>query len=67
MMAEDFLDSVFEARKTILAEGDAVASVFFITYGFVSLSKSLADGRCQIVDVLGPGGVFGLGASLNPA
>ena len=63
IMAEDILEFEFEARETIVSERDAVSSVFFIRYGSVSLSKSLADGRCQLVDVLGRGGVFGLGTS----
>jgi CRP-like cAMP-binding protein len=50
----------FESRSTIIDEGDEAKSVFLITEGAVMLSKLLPDGRRQIIELLGPGDVFGL-------
>jgi CRP-like cAMP-binding protein len=50
----------YESRSTIIDEGDDAKSVFLITEGAVMLSKLLPDGRRQIIELLGPGDVFGL-------
>jgi CRP-like cAMP-binding protein len=49
-----------ESRTTVIDEGDEAKSVFLITEGAVMLSKLLPDGRRQIIELLGPGDVFGL-------
>lgn len=48
------------ARQTILDEGDEARSLHVILEGSVMLSKLLPDGRRQIIELLGPGDVFGL-------
>jgi CRP-like cAMP-binding protein len=50
----------FESRSTVIDEGDEAKSVFLITEGAVMLSKLLPDGRRQIIELLGPGDVFGM-------
>jgi CRP-like cAMP-binding protein len=50
-------------RSTIMEEGDRARSVYFILEGAVMLSKLLPDGRRQIIELLGPGDVFGLTTS----
>jgi len=50
------------ARATIVDEGDNAASVYEILDGGVILFKLLADGRRQIIELLGVGDVFGFAA-----
>lgn len=50
----------FEQRATIIDEGDDARSVYVILEGAVMLSKLLPDGRRQIIELLGPGDVFGI-------
>jgi CRP-like cAMP-binding protein len=50
----------FEARETVLDEGDEARSVYLIIEGAVMLSKLLPDGRRQIIELIGPGDVFGI-------
>ena len=50
----------FSARGTILDEGDPASSAYEVLEGGVILFKLLPDGRRQIIEVLGPGDVFGL-------
>jgi CRP-like cAMP-binding protein len=49
----------FTARTLIYHQGDLVDWIYQITSGAVMLSKLLPDGRRQIVELLGPGDVFG--------
>ena len=49
----------FTARTLIYHQGDLVDCIYQITSGAVMLSKLLPDGRRQIVELLGPGDVFG--------
>ncbi|MCP8940014.1 helix-turn-helix domain-containing protein [Alsobacter sp. SYSU M60028] len=50
----------FEQRSTIFDEGDDARYVYVILEGAVMLSKLLPDGRRQIIELLGPGDVFGV-------
>jgi CRP-like cAMP-binding protein len=50
----------FEARRTVIDEGDDARLVYLIIEGTVMISKLLPDGRRQIIDLLGPGDVFGI-------
>jgi CRP-like cAMP-binding protein len=50
----------FDARATVVDEGDEARSFYLITEGAVMLSKLLPDGRRQIIELIGPGDVFGI-------
>jgi CRP/FNR family transcriptional regulator len=52
-------DIHFSRRTLIFAEGDLVDRVYQITDGAVMLYMLLPDGRRQVVELLGPGDVFG--------
>ncbi len=49
-----------DARETVFDEGDRARSIYLILEGAVMLSKLLPDGRRQIIELLGPGDVFGM-------
>jgi CRP/FNR family transcriptional regulator len=49
----------FAPRSLIFLEGDRADAVFQIVSGAAMLYKLLPDGRRQIVEILGPGDVFG--------
>jgi CRP-like cAMP-binding protein len=49
-----------DTRETIFDEGDRARSIYLILEGAVMLSKLLPDGRRQIIELLGPGDVFGM-------
>lgn len=48
------------AHTTLLHEGDAARRIMEVVEGAVMLTKLLPDGRRQVVELLGPGDVFGL-------
>jgi CRP-like cAMP-binding protein len=48
------------SSETVIDQGDQARSVFMIGDGEVMVSRQLADGRRQIVEILGAGGVFGV-------
>lgn len=48
------------AGRTIVIEGDPIDHYFRIASGSVRLYKSVADGRRQIIDFVGPNDCFGL-------
>ena len=50
----------FAAHTLIFLEGDRAQRVFQVLDGVVMLYKLLADGRRQVVELLGPGDMFGL-------
>lgn len=50
----------FDARDMVIDEGDEARSVYLIIEGAVMLSKLLPDGRRQIIELIGPGDVFGI-------
>ncbi|MGL4322520.1 MAG: Crp/Fnr family transcriptional regulator [Beijerinckiaceae bacterium] len=52
--------SCYAPRTTLMAEGEPSTSVFNITQGMVRLSKSLPDGRRQIIGFCIPGDFLGL-------
>jgi CRP/FNR family nitrogen fixation transcriptional regulator len=47
-------------RATVFEEGDRAGATYMIIEGAVMLSKLLPDGRRQILELLGPGDVFGI-------
>src|SRR5690606_20601384 len=53
----------FAPHALIFLEGDPSDRVFQIVDGAVMLYKLLPDGRRQVVELLGPGDVFGLGCT----
>lgn len=46
-------------RETLFRAGDPATTVLEVMQGAVMVSRTLADGRRQIVDVVGPGRLFG--------
>ncbi|MBB3769488.1 CRP/FNR family transcriptional regulator [Angulomicrobium tetraedrale] len=52
----------FTAHATVLHEGDPARRIMEVVEGAVMLTKLLPDGRRQVVELLGPGDVFGLAA-----
>jgi CRP/FNR family transcriptional regulator len=50
----------FATHTLIFLEGDRAQRVFQVLDGAVMLYKLLADGRRQVVELLGPGDMFGL-------
>lgn len=55
------------AGRTIIIEGDPIDHYYRIVSGSVRLYKSVADGRRQIIDFLGPNECFGLTSHLAHA
>ncbi|MFN0262457.1 helix-turn-helix domain-containing protein [Tepidamorphus sp. 3E244] len=51
---------IVREHELIFAEGDAATRRYEITDGAVMLFKVLPDGRRQLVELLGPGDMFGL-------
>ena len=52
-------------RDPLFAQGDEGQSVVAVVEGFVKLSSSTAAGREVVLEIVGPGGVFGELAVLN--
>jgi CRP-like cAMP-binding protein len=52
-------DVHFPPHSSIFREGDAVGCVYQVRSGSIMLYKLLPDGRRQVVEVVGPGDVFG--------
>jgi CRP-like cAMP-binding protein len=50
----------FPPRVTIIDEGEPARAIYQIVSGNVMISKLLPDGRRQIFELLGPGGIFGV-------
>ena len=50
----------FPPRVTIIDEGEPARAIYQIVPGNVMISKLLPDGRRQIFELLGPGGIFGV-------
>lgn len=48
------------AHTTLLHEGDPARRIMEVVEGAVMLTKLLPDGRRQVVELLGPGDMFGL-------
>ncbi len=49
-----------DSHTILFHEDDAASHVFEVASGSVMLYRILADGRRQVVDILGPGDLFGL-------
>jgi CRP/FNR family cyclic AMP-dependent transcriptional regulator len=50
---------VFDEREALFAQGDEGTSVLMIVHGYVKLSATTTGGREVVLDVVGPGDVFG--------
>jgi CRP/FNR family cyclic AMP-dependent transcriptional regulator len=50
---------VFAERDTVFAQGDAGQSALVVAHGYVKLGALTASGREVVLDVVGPGDVFG--------
>ncbi|HUG63008.1 MAG TPA: helix-turn-helix domain-containing protein [Methylomirabilota bacterium] len=50
----------FDAHHVVFHEDDDAKHVYEVTTGTVILYRLLSDGRRQVVDILGPGDLFGL-------
>ncbi len=50
----------FDARHMIIDEADPARCSYVVLEGSVMISKMLPDGRRQIIELLGPGDVFGM-------
>lgn len=50
---------VFAERETLFAQGDAGQSVLVVVHGYVKLAALTSSGREVVLDVVGPGNVFG--------
>jgi CRP/FNR family transcriptional regulator, nitrogen fixation regulation protein len=48
------------ARSGIFREGEEASYIYDVLKGAVTISKAMPDGRRQIVEVLGPGSLFGM-------
>lgn len=57
----------FDARQTLVQEGDAADWLFNIVSGTVKLYRALTDGRVQIVGFLGEGDFMGVPATMHHA
>jgi CRP-like cAMP-binding protein len=51
---------VFPRRAQVFREGEKAGRIYQLVRGRVMLYKLLPDGRRQVVEVIGPGGVFGI-------
>ncbi|SNZ05077.1 Crp/Fnr family transcriptional regulator [Cohaesibacter gelatinilyticus] len=52
----------FPAHGVIFFEGDPASNIYEVASGSVMLYKLLPDGRRQVVEILGPGDLFGVPA-----
>ena len=50
---------VFDQRAEVFAQGDEARSVLVMIHGYVKLSAVTAGGRDVVLDLVGPGDVFG--------
>lgn len=50
---------VFDARRELFKQGDDGRSVLVVVHGYVKLSAITAGGREVVLDLVGPGDVFG--------
>ena len=50
---------VLDERAVVFAQGDDGRSVLVLVHGYVKLSAVTASGREVVLDVVGPGDVFG--------
>jgi len=52
----------YRAGRPVFMAGDAATTIHEVAQGTVMLSRMLTDGRRQIVDIIGPGRLFGFAA-----
>jgi len=55
----------FAERETVFEQGDVSRSLMAVTQGYVKLSAVTVNGREVVLDLAGPGSVFGELAALN--
>ena len=53
----------FAMGGVLFAEGDTASEIHELTQGMAMISRRLPDGRRQIVDIVGPGRLFGFTAA----
>ena len=62
MSSEQSRHKTFPAHGVVFFEGDPANNVYEVADGSVMLYKLLPDGRRQVVEILGPGDLFGVPA-----
>ena len=62
MASEQSRHKTFPAHGVIFFEGDPASNIYEVADGSVMLYKLLPDGRRQVVEILGPGDLFGVPA-----
>lgn len=53
----------YDAHEVLFHEDDSADHIYEVSSGTVILYRLLSDGRRQVVDILGPGDLFGLSAT----
>ena len=62
MSSEQSRHKTFPAHGVVFFEGDPATNIYEVADGSVMLYKLLPDGRRQVVEILGPGDLFGVPA-----
>jgi CRP/FNR family transcriptional regulator len=62
MSGEGSRHKQFPAHGVVFFEGDPASNIYEVASGSVMLYKLLPDGRRQVVEILGPGDLFGVPA-----
>ncbi|WP_316859026.1 helix-turn-helix domain-containing protein [uncultured Cohaesibacter sp.] len=62
MSSELSRHKTFPAHGVVFFEGDPASNIYEVADGSVMLYKLLPDGRRQVVEILGPGDLFGVPA-----
>ncbi len=62
MSSEQSRHKTFPAHGVVFFEGDPANNIYEVADGSVMLYKLLPDGRRQVVEILGPGDLFGVPA-----
>ena len=62
MSSEQSRHKTFPAHGVVFFEGDPASNIYEVADGSVMLYKLLPDGRRQVVEILGPGDLFGVPA-----
>ena len=62
MSSEQSRHKTFPAHGVVFFEGDPAKNIYEVADGSVMLYKLLPDGRRQVVEILGPGDLFGVPA-----
>ena len=62
MSSDQSRHKTFPAHGVVFFEGDPANNIYEVADGSVMLYKLLPDGRRQVVEILGPGDLFGVPA-----